>query len=231
MIVHKVNSRDEFAQNIKSTKAIENNSGKAEITVVNIQKFKDDPAVVRNTDYNLNLQRVYFLDEVHRSYNPKGSFLANLRESDPNAIKIGLTGTPLLGDDYNSKLLFLDSTNKKDVILINATNLGTKIKDGKNQKTVLSEDDQQQIIDTFNNKDVMEDFSVVVDYEEIKSKNYSMSAGQYFEVKIEYTDITQVEFKAKMTAFEKNLDDLFAQSKDLEKEIKQNLKGLNFGSN
>jgi type I restriction enzyme R subunit len=106
LIVHNVNSRDEFARTIKSAKAIENNSGKPEITVVNIQKFKDDPDVVRNTDYNLNLQRIYFLDEVHRSYNPKGSFLANLRESDPNSIKIGLTGTPLLGNDYNSKLLF-----------------------------------------------------------------------------------------------------------------------------
>ncbi len=112
LIVHNVNSRDEFARTIKSTQAIENNSGKPEITVVNIQKFKDDPDVVRNTDYNLNLQRVYFLDEVHRSYNPKGSFLANLRESDPNSIKIGLTGTPLLGDDYNSKLLFGDYIHK-----------------------------------------------------------------------------------------------------------------------
>ena len=101
LVVHNVNSRD-----IKSTSVIHNNSGKAEITVVNIQKFQDDPDVVRNTDYQLNIQRVYFLDEVHRSYNPKGSFLANLNESDPNAIKIGLTGTPLLGTDYNSKALF-----------------------------------------------------------------------------------------------------------------------------
>ena len=106
LIVHNVNSKDEFARTIKSTKGVHNNSGKAEITVVNIQKFKDDPDVIRNIDYNLSLQRIYFLDEVHRSYNPKGSFLANLRESDPNSIKIGLTGTPLLGDDYNSKLLF-----------------------------------------------------------------------------------------------------------------------------
>ncbi|MGV8944873.1 MAG: type I restriction endonuclease subunit R [Lutibacter sp.] len=106
LIVHNVNSRDEFARTIKSTKAVENNSGKAEITVVNIQKFKDDPDVIRNTDYNLSLQRIYFLDEVHRSYNPKGSFLANLKDSDPNSIKIGLTGTPLLGDDFNSKSLF-----------------------------------------------------------------------------------------------------------------------------
>ncbi|MDI5895343.1 type I restriction endonuclease subunit R [Flavobacterium algoritolerans] len=106
LVVHNVNSREEFAKDIKSTSVIHNNSGKAEITVVNIQKFQDDPDVVRNTDYQLNIQRVYFLDEVHRSYNPKGSFLANLNESDSNAIKIGLTGTPLLGTDYNSKVLF-----------------------------------------------------------------------------------------------------------------------------
>lgn len=106
LVVHNVNSREEFAKDIKSTSVIHNNSGKPEITVVNIQKFQDDPDVVRNTDYQLNIQRVYFLDEVHRSYNPKGSFLANLNESDPNAIKIGLTGTPLLGTDYNSKALF-----------------------------------------------------------------------------------------------------------------------------
>lgn len=106
LVVHEINSREEFSKDIKSTSVIHNNSGKAEITVVNIQKFADDPDVVRNTDYNLNIQRVYFLDEVHRSYNPKGSFLANLHESDVNAIKIGLTGTPLLGTDYNSKSLF-----------------------------------------------------------------------------------------------------------------------------
>jgi type I restriction enzyme R subunit len=104
--VHKVNSREEFTRTIKSKKAVENNDGAPEMTVVNIQKFQDDPNILRNTDYNISLQRVYFLDEVHRSYNPKGSFLANLRESDPNSIKIGLTGTPLLGDDYNSRSLF-----------------------------------------------------------------------------------------------------------------------------
>jgi type I restriction enzyme, R subunit len=74
--------------------------------VVNIQKFKDDPNVVSTQDYDVSIQRVYFLDEVHRSYNPEGSFLANLSQSDTNAIKIGLTGTPLLGDDYNSRALF-----------------------------------------------------------------------------------------------------------------------------
>ena len=106
LVVHNINSREEFSRDIKSTSVIHNNSGKAEITVVNIQKFEDDTDVIKNNDYNLNIQRVYFLDEVHRSYNPKGSFLANLHESDANAIKIGLTGTPLLGTDFNSKSLF-----------------------------------------------------------------------------------------------------------------------------
>ena len=112
LTVHKIDSRDDFAKDIKSTSVIHNNSGKAEITVVNIQKFKDDPDVVRNGDYNVNIQRVYFMDEVHRSYNPKGSFLANLNESDRNAIKIGLTGTPLLGTDYNSRSLFGEYIHK-----------------------------------------------------------------------------------------------------------------------
>ena len=106
LVVHEINSREAFAQVIKSTQVIHNHSGKPEITVVNIQKFQDDPDVIQNNDYQLDIQRVYFLDEVHRSYNPKGSFLANLNQSDANAIKIGLTGTPLLGDDYNSKTLF-----------------------------------------------------------------------------------------------------------------------------
>ncbi len=106
LVVHNIDSREAFARDIKQTTAIHNNSGKAEITVVNIQKFKDDPNVIKNVDYNLNIQRVFFLDEVHRSYDPKGSFLANLEQADRNAIKIGLTGTPLLGEEYNSKLLF-----------------------------------------------------------------------------------------------------------------------------
>ncbi len=106
LVVHNIDSRDAFARDIKKNAAIHNSSGKAEITVVNIQKFKDDPAVTKNSDYNLNVQRVFFLDEVHRSYNPQGSFLANLEQSDRNSIKIGLTGTPLLGEEFNSKSLF-----------------------------------------------------------------------------------------------------------------------------
>ena len=112
LTVHKVNSREEFTKDIKSTEVIHNSSGNAEITVVNIQKFKDDPDVIQNKDYNLSIQRIFFLDEVHRSYNPKGSFLANLELADKKAIKIGLTGTPLLGKEYNSKTLFGDYIHK-----------------------------------------------------------------------------------------------------------------------
>ncbi|MGZ8982980.1 MAG: type I restriction endonuclease subunit R [Methylotenera sp.] len=106
LIVHTLDSREEFAKDIKATQVIHNHTGRPEITVVNIQKFEDDPDVVRTEDYDVSIQRVYFLDEVHRSYNPTGSFLANLSQSDTNAIKIGLTGTPLLGNDYNSRKLF-----------------------------------------------------------------------------------------------------------------------------
>lgn len=112
LIVHTISSREGFSKDIKATQVIHNHSGKPEITVVNIQKFEDDPNVVSTKDYDVEIQRIYFLDEVHRSYNPKGSFLANLSQSDTNAIKIGLTGTPLLGDDYNSRVLFGDYIHK-----------------------------------------------------------------------------------------------------------------------
>ncbi len=112
LTVHTIDSREAFARDIKATQVLHNHTGRPEITVVNIQKFQDDPDVVRTEDYDVSIQRVYFLDEVHRSYNPQGSFLANLSQSDRNAIKIGLTGTPLLGEDYNSRALFGDYIHK-----------------------------------------------------------------------------------------------------------------------
>ncbi len=112
LTVHIIDSRAAFARDIKQSGAARNDRGAAEITVVNIQKFKDDPDVAAAQDYNLAVQRVYFLDEVHRSYNPKGSFLANLEQSDRNAVKIGLTGTPLIGEQLQSKALFGDYIHK-----------------------------------------------------------------------------------------------------------------------
>lgn len=110
--VNVIESREAFARDIKKAVAVDNDRGEPEITVVNIQKFKDDPEITAAGDYALNVQRVYFLDEVHRSYNPKGSFLANLEQSDRNAIKIGLTGTPLIGDQLQSRTLFGDYFHK-----------------------------------------------------------------------------------------------------------------------
>lgn len=128
----------------------------------------------------------------------------------------------------NVSILFLDKQNKGEVVLIDASNLGTKVKEGKNQKTLLSAEEEQKIIDTFNTKNPEDDFSVVVSYNEIEAKNHSLSAGQYFEVKIEYTDITQDEFETKMNDFQNNLNTLFAESKTLESEIQNNLKELRY---
>ena len=128
----------------------------------------------------------------------------------------------------NVSILFIDAANKEQVVLIDASNLGQKVKEGKNQKTVLSPEEEQAIIDVFNGKQAQDDFSVVVSYDEIAAKNYSLSAGQYFDVKIEYVDITPEQFAAKMQAFTDNLDSLFSQSRELEAEIKKQLAGLNY---
>ena len=106
LIVHTVNSKEDLVKDFKTHKAIHNLTGQNEITVVNIQKFKDDTTLLKTNDYDINIQRIYFLDEVHRSYNPNGSFLANLFNSDRNAILIGLTGTPLIGTDRRSRDTF-----------------------------------------------------------------------------------------------------------------------------
>lgn len=108
--VEKVNSKEDFIKNIRTIGAA-NNSGEETITVVNIQKFSME-SVARKSDYDVSVQRVYFLDEAHRSYNPKGSFLANLMASDREAVMIALTGTPLIGDGYNSKDVFGDYIHK-----------------------------------------------------------------------------------------------------------------------
>lgn len=107
--VNQVNSRQDFIKDLKVVGAIHNDSGIPEITVVNIQKFSEDATTFQKVDYDINVQRIYFLDEAHRSYNPKGNYLANLINSDRNAVIIALTGTPLLKEvakDYDSKMLF-----------------------------------------------------------------------------------------------------------------------------
>lgn len=104
--VIQVQSKEDFRASIKQQRAISNDKGQSEITVVNIQKFSEESRVITSRNYDLHIQRIYFMDEVHRSYNPKGSFLANLLNSDKEAVFIGLTGTPLIGNGYKSRDIF-----------------------------------------------------------------------------------------------------------------------------
>ncbi len=129
----------------------------------------------------------------------------------------------------NVSVIFLDKQNKDGkVVLMDASKLWTTIKDGKNQKTVLSTEEEQKIIDIFHKGEQVEDVSVVVSYDEIKEKNYSFSAGQYFDIKIEYVDITKEDFEAKMKEYETNLQGFFTESKKLEDEIFSQLKWLKY---
>lgn len=126
----------------------------------------------------------------------------------------------------NVSILFIDAANKEDVVLVDASSLGTKVRDGKNQKTLLSEVEEDRIIACFNGKQAEEHFSVVVSYDDIAAKNYSLSAAQYFDLKIEYADLTPAQFAEKMKSFTDNLDSLFKKSAELEQEIRRQLLGL-----
>jgi type I restriction enzyme M protein len=120
----------------------------------------------------------------------------------------------------NVSILFLDKTNVKgDIVLMDASKLGTDVKEGKNKKTLLSEDEEDLIIGTFNKHKIKEDFAVVVSYEQIREKNYAFNAGQYFDVKIEYTDITPKEYTTKMNNYRKTLNSLFNETKEMEKRL------------
>ena len=159
------------------------------------------------------------IDKKIREHLVKNKMLAGVVSMPSNIF--ATTGT-------NVSILFIDDSNDGDVVLVDASNLGEKVKDGKNQKTVLTADEEQQIIDVFNAKETIEDLSVAVSYDEIEAKNYSLSAGQYFDVKIEYVDITPEQFAEKMQGFTSSLDSLFSQSRELEIEIKKQLAGLNY---
>ena len=129
----------------------------------------------------------------------------------------------------NVSVVFIDKTALTDnAVLIDASKLGETIKDGKNQKTVLNTDDINKIIEAFAENKAIDDFSVNVKYDEIKEKNYSLSAGQYFEIKIEYVELTQEEFNQKIAAYTSKLDELFKEGNSLEAEIKKSLGELKY---
>lgn len=129
----------------------------------------------------------------------------------------------------NVSVLFIDKSNKNGkVMLIDASKLGSKVKDGKNQKTVLTPDEVLLIENTFIKQEIKEDFSVTVSYDDIKNKNYSLSAGQYFEVKIEFEELSEEEFYKKMKEYKEEIDMLFEQGNLLEEEIKKQLGELKY---
>lgn len=129
----------------------------------------------------------------------------------------------------NVSIIFLDKSKKYDqVLLMNASGLGTKEKVGKNQRTVLSGEEIDRIISTFNDGEERDDFSVLADYNDIEDKNYSFSAGQYFEIRIEYIDITPEEFQTQLNTHIDNLKNLFNEGDDLQQSILSQLKELRY---
>ena len=129
----------------------------------------------------------------------------------------------------NVSVLFFDNSRKTEkVVLIDASKLGEEYKDGNNQKRRLRDFEIDKIVNTFLKKEAVDDFSVAVTYDEIKAKKYSLAAGQYFDVKIEYVELTQDEFNAKMAEYTKNLQEYFAEGNALQKEILEQLKKVKY---
>ena len=131
----------------------------------------------------------------------------------------------------NVSVLFIDKEHTGDVILMDASKLGHKVKVDDNQRTVLEPEEINRIIEVFNQKKAKEDFSIVVSEDKIKGKNYSYSAGQYFEVKIEYIDLTPQEFAEKMRGHQNRLQAMFNKGHDLENEIKEGLRKIYYERN
>ncbi|MDC4183875.1 N-6 DNA methylase [Mycoplasma bradburyae] len=129
----------------------------------------------------------------------------------------------------NVSVIFFDKSKKhNDVILIDASNLGEDYKEDNLQKKRLRPDEIDKIVTTFRKRKAVDDFSVLVSYDEIKEKNYSLSAGQYFDIKIEYVEISQEEFDKKMSEYKKELEKLFKESDNLQKEIITQLSKVKF---
>jgi len=128
----------------------------------------------------------------------------------------------------NVSVVFIDKSGVDAPILIDASKLGETIKDNGNQKTKLSTEEITQIVDTFRNIEVHEGFSVMPSVEDIEEKGYSFSAGQYFDIKIDYVDITEEEFNSRMQNYKDTLVEQFEQSHKLEDEILKQFNNLTF---
>lgn len=140
---------------------------------------------------------------------------------------VGMPSNIFATTGTNVSVLFLDKANTKgDIVLMDASKLGTTVKEGKNQKTLLSPEEENEIIRVFNKHEAKEDFSVVVSYEDIKAKNYSFSAGQYFEVRIQHSDLSPKAFEAALSSRYETLSSLFSQARELDSKVLSNLSAL-----
>ncbi len=129
----------------------------------------------------------------------------------------------------NVSILFFDKSHRAEkVVLIDASNLGEDYKEGDNKKIRLLQTDIDKIVNTFHNQEAIKEFSVVITYDEIKENNYSLSAGQYFDVEIEYIYITEDEFNKKMADYKTNLKSFFEESRKLESGIMDSLSKIQF---
>ena len=143
---------------------------------------------------------------------------------------VGMPSNIFATTGTNVSVLFLDKANTKgDIVLMDASKLGTTVKEGKNQKTLLSTEEEDQLIRTFRTHEAVEDFSVVVSYEDIKAKNYSFSAGQYFEVNLKHDELTHAEYLKRTDTFSTRLAQMFDEGHSLERQITKALSALRHG--
>ncbi len=157
----------------------------------------------------------------------EGAILKHIAE---NRIVYGVISMPsnvFANTGTNVSVVFFDnSKSSENVILIDASKLGEEYQEGKNKKVRLTDDEIDLIIDAFVNHNTIEDFSVAVKYEDLIEKKCSLSAGQYFDVKIEYVDITAEDFEAKMNAYKQSLTEMFQKGHELERSIMEQIEGL-----
>ncbi len=129
----------------------------------------------------------------------------------------------------NVSVIFIDKTNnEKDakIILIDASDLGEKKKDGNIQKTNLRPEEIKLIQNTFLNNDNVDDFSINVTYKDIKKKYYSWAAGQYFKVELKKLNITKEEYTEKIYNLNSKIKERFEINRELENEINKSLEDL-----
>ena len=154
----------------------------------------------------------------------EGAVLKKLVEDHIVVGAVSMPSNVFANTGTNVSVLFFDNSKTADkVVLIDASKLGEEYKDGNLQKRRLRDEEIEKIITTFRNKEAVDDFSVAVTYDEIIAKKYSLAAGQYFDVKIEYVELTQEEFEAKMLSFKSELQSFFDEGNALQAEIMKQL--------